>query len=319
MANIICSILFSKRYQPDDADLKQVLKFHHLMMEGPGKGDPVTFLPWLRFFPLRYLKLLQRHIDVRDQYLGKMFHKHKTTFDKNNIRDYTDGMMKLISEEPIPKGAGITCFTDKDFKMNFAEIFVAGNQTSISAFTWSIVYLLHWPEYQDKIHDEIVSVIGKERYPTLADREMLPLTRAVVMETLRLSSVAALAVPHKSTEGATIGGKNIPKDAMILFNVWNIHRDERHWNNPHKFDPHRWLNEEGNYSSEKIISFMPFGIGKRTCLAKSAALSYLFLIIARLLKDFQITPELGKPIPDLDGIFGNTTIPKPFSVVFKSR
>ena len=319
MMNIICSILFSKRYQPGDDDLKQVLEFKRLMIKGLSNGDPLFFLPWLRIFPLSYLKTLQRHVDIRDQYLGKMLHEHKITFDKNNLRDFADSMMKLISEEPIPKGAGITCFTDNHFKMAFSEIYVTGGETSVSVFRWSIVYLLHWPEYQDKIHNEIVSVIGKERYPTLADREMLPLTRAVVMETLRLSSVVALGVPHKSTERATIGGKNIPRDTMIFFNAWNIHRDERHWKNPHKFDPHRWLNEEGNYSSEKIISFMPFGIGKRQCLGKSAAQSYLFLIIARLLKDFQITPEPGKPIPDLDGTFGITKIPKPFSVVFKSR
>ena len=143
MMNIICSILFSKRYQPDDDDLKRVLEFKHLMIKGLSNGDPLLFLPWLRIFPLGYLKTLQRHVDVRDKYLVKMLHEHKTTFDKTNLRDFADSMMKLISEEPIPKGAGIKCFTDKHYKMAFSEIFVTGSETSVSIFRWGIVYLLH--------------------------------------------------------------------------------------------------------------------------------------------------------------------------------
>ena len=34
-------------------------------------------------------------------------------------------------------------------------------------------------------------------------------------------------------------GYNLPKDTMVLFNVWSLHHDSRYWKHPMKFDPTR--------------------------------------------------------------------------------
>jgi len=31
----------------------------------------------------------------------------------------------------------------------------------------------------------------------------------------------------------------IPVDTVILFNVWRLHHDSKHWNHPMKFNPDR--------------------------------------------------------------------------------
>ena len=41
------------------------------------------------------------------------------------------------------------------------------------------------PEIQDKAHEELDRVVGKERLPTMEDRENLPYIDAIVKETLR--------------------------------------------------------------------------------------------------------------------------------------
>ena len=311
-------MFFSERYKPGDDGLEQAMLFKKLMVDGLTGGDPLAFLPWLRIFPLPYLKTLREYVRVRDNYLHKRVGDHKLDYDENNLRDFADTMLKLTFDKPVQEGTGITTITDDYIEIMFSEMYIGGSETSISALRWCIVYLLHWPKYQDEVYDEIVSVVGKDRYPTLADRDSLPLTKAVVMETLRLASIVPNGVPRRTTEITTLNGKYIPKDAMVMFNIWNIHRDERHWKNPHEFNPHRWLDIDNKISVDDK-SFMSFGLGKRKCIGASVAESYLFLILARLVKDFQINPEPCNPIPDLNGTAAITIIPKPFRVVLKLR
>ena len=33
------------------------------------------------------------------------------------------------------------------------------------------------------------------------------------------------------------GGFNIPKDTMVMTNMWAAHYDHKHWNEPNKFKP----------------------------------------------------------------------------------
>lgn len=46
--------------------------------------------------------------------------------------------------------------------------------------------------------------------------------------------------------------------------IYNIHRDERYYPNPNKFDPERFNDENKN----KILpgTYLPFGIGPRNCI-----------------------------------------------------
>ena len=36
-----------------------------------------------------------------------------------------------------------------------------------------------------------------------------------------------------------VAGFTLPKDTMVLFNVWSLHHDSRYWKHPMKFDPTR--------------------------------------------------------------------------------
>lgn len=55
------------------------------------------------------------------------------------------------------------------------------------------------PEIQKKAQEEIDSVVGKDRLPTLSDRDSLPYVECVIKEVLRFAAVAAL-MPHSLDE-----------------------------------------------------------------------------------------------------------------------
>ena len=52
----------------------------------------------------------------------------------------------------------------------------------------------------------------------------------------------------------------IPKDTQILPLLWAVHMNPDLWEDPEKFQPSRFINEDGKI--QKPEYFMPFGIGK---------------------------------------------------------
>lgn len=63
----------------------------------------------------------------------------------------------------------------------------------------------------EKVQLEIDTVIGQSRQPTMADKENMPYTSAVLSEVLRMGNVVPLGVPRMSTSDTTLAGFHLPK------------------------------------------------------------------------------------------------------------
>ena len=56
------------------------------------------------------------------------------------------------------------------------------------------------------------------------------------------------------------------------------------FDDPETFKPERFLDSKGHYLSTRHPGFIPFGLGKRSCVGEKLALAYQFLIITNLLQ-----------------------------------
>ena len=323
-------MIFGSRYEVDDPEFLQVTKWCDLITEGFSNGDPVSALPWLRFFPMRGLRKLQEGVKLRDPLLRRKLNEHKETFDPENIRDFTDSLIKSSSEPDFLKHCekdnvtsdvtGVSHVVDDRLEMILFDIFIAGVETTTTTLRWLILYLLHWPSIQDELYEEIINNIGDEkRYPNIGDRSKLPLCQATIQESLRLSSLVPLGASHKTTQNTSVGGLDVPRNTQVLFNLWALHHDPTQWDDPSTFQPHRWLDEEGRYVPGRCISFLPFGAGRRVCLGESLAKTELFLFFTRFMRDFKVLPDTGKKFPGLDGRVGVTLAPLPYTVIIMPR
>lgn len=77
-----------------------------------------------------------------------------------------------------------------------------------------------FPGPQQKAQEEIDSVIGASRLPLASDRSNLPYTDALVKELLRWQPIAPMGLPHASSDDDVVEGYFIPKDALLLPNIW---------------------------------------------------------------------------------------------------
>ena len=143
-----------------------------------------------------------------------------------------------------------------------------------------------------------LQVIGQNRDPQLSDRDEMPYTNAVLDESLRIVSFVFLSAPHFATTDVEIGEYVIPKGATVLPSLMHVMLDPDHFPNPHKFNPDRFIDEQGRFKHHERV--IPFGIGKRYCLGQTLAEKEFFLFFTGILQKFDINPAPMKKLPSYD-------------------
>lgn len=117
-------------------------------------------------------------------------------------------------------------------------------------------------------------------------------------EVTRIRPLVPLSAPHLASQNATLRGYSIPKDAIILTNIWAIHHDPKRWPEPEKFLPERHLNSEGKFT--KSSNWMHFNVGARSCLGQQLANMELFMTTVMLFQRFHFSLPPGEE-PNMDG------------------
>lgn len=92
---------------------------------------------------------------------------------------------------------------------------------TVAALSTFFLAMLVSPDAQRKAQEEIDQLTGGIRLPVASDRSSLPFVDAMVKETLRWGPVGPMILPHTSTEDDIWNGHLIPKDAIIMANVWS--------------------------------------------------------------------------------------------------
>jgi len=113
------------------------------------------------------------------------------------------------------------------------------------------------PNIQDRIHAEIDNVIGRAE-PKMNHRLLLPFTEASILETQRLADLVPLGVPHGVMEDVYFRGYLIPKDTLIIPNMYSVHMNPELWPEPEKFKPERFLDSDNKIDKKELI---PFSLG----------------------------------------------------------
>ncbi len=147
----------------------------------------------------------------------------------------------------------------------------------------------------------------------------MPYTQAVILEAQRYASIAPLSVFHRTLEDVpNFRGFFIPKDTIIIPNLYSAMRDPKVWFDPECFIPDRFLSADGQ---TLVIpeAFIPFGIGKRVCIGQSLAKVELFLLVSSLFQRFKVSTVPDEPKPTIEYSTGTVLILKPHQLVLTER
>ncbi|XP_061492119.1 steroid 17-alpha-hydroxylase/17,20 lyase isoform X2 [Rhineura floridana] len=306
VTNVVCSLCFNSSYQRGDPEFEAMLQYSQGIVDTVAKESMLDIFPWLQFFPNKDLALLKKCVQVRDQLLQQKLVKHKEMFSSDSVNDLMDALLraKLNMENNNSHLLPGQELTDDHLLMTVADIFGAGVETTTTVLKWTVLYLLHYPEVQQKIQEEIDQELGFNRYPLLDDRQHLPYLEATISEILRIRPVAPLFIPHEALMDTSIGEYDIPKGAHIVINLWSIHHDEKEWEKPGEFNPGRFLDKDGKRIYSPSSSYLPFGAGVRVCLGEVLAKMELFLFLSWTLQRFTFSVPEGHTLPEPEGKFG---------------
>ncbi|CZR68062.1 probable cytochrome P450 CYP2 subfamily [Phialocephala subalpina] len=224
------------------------------------------------------------------------------------------------------------CYSKKLFeqgpKYNLSEmelstlsgnLFGAGSDTSSSTLITFVLACCAFPEALPKAWEELDRVVGPHRSPDFDDEANLVYVKAFVKEVFRWRSVAIIGgQPHAPIQDEIYKGWLIPKNTWVQGNVWAIHRNEREFPDPDRFDPERYLKDGANsrpFPNER--GYMTFGWGRRVCAGQALAEQGTFISIARMLWAFKIRKALDKsgkeiPVDIFDYTDGLNIRPNPF-------
>ncbi|XP_044739040.1 cytochrome P450 4C1-like [Chrysoperla carnea] len=167
-------------------------------------------------------------------------------------------------------------------------LFAAGEDSISLQFSWTLLLLALHPEIQDKVYNEIQSVLGDNENFGRDDLKKLYYTTMVIKEVSRLFPVAPFIV-REVTEDFPIDKVVLPRGTSVFIGVMYVHRDPNHWEYPNKFYPEHFLPEA--VAKRHPFAFMPFSAGARGCIGKAFAMLCMKSMLVTILRNFQLQAD----------------------------
>ncbi|XP_075895321.1 cytochrome P450 2J2-like isoform X2 [Nelusetta ayraudi] len=312
VANIICQIVFGRRFDYNDAIFQSMLDNLTQMAYLEGSIWALlydSFPVLMQHLPGPHNRIFSSSRSLEASIRAEV-EKHKLDLDPCNPRDYIDAFL-IEKENNIPLG-----FDDGNLVFCCLDLFLAGSETTSKTLQWGLIYLIKNPDIQDKARAEIDHVIGQDRRPTMADKPSLPYTDAVIHEIQRIGNIVPLNGLRMAAKDTTLGGYFIPKGTAVMPNLTSVLFDENEWETPNVFNPEHFLDAEGKFVRRD--AFLPFSAGRRACLGEGLARMELFMFFVSLLQKFSFSTLDGVEL-STEGVTGATRTPYPFKICAKAR
>ncbi|KIJ33701.1 hypothetical protein M422DRAFT_264318 [Sphaerobolus stellatus SS14] len=208
------------------------------------------------------------------------------------------------AEEVVKNAAGIVFAGGSDTASYYIPFFFMPSDRpnrsaqTVLQMTLFILAMALFPDVQRKAQRELDSVLGGIRFVEFEDEPELPYISAVVRETLRWHPLLPQSVAHAALEEDVVGEYYIPKGSIVVGNTWRLLHDQDDFGpQPDQFMPERFLNKTARRDPEVTGAF---GYGRRICPGRHMAQNLLFIEIASILQNFEISGPLdanGKEQP----------------------
>ena len=291
--NIIVRLLINKKFEVASEEFELLVKLQRLAADNVAPGGPGLMLdmfPWLRFFGNKCYKELK----LAKIILEKVWQKIKSQELEFQGKD-EEGLMHAFfnfyqNQKVDPNDEA--WLEEKHLKLVFQDMILGGTETSTNTYYTHLNILSQYAAVQQKLQEEVDAVVGPSRPVSLKDRDNMPYTRATIFELLRYTSVVPI-FPRATLKDTSLNEHHIPAGTEIWINIWELHHDNRFWEEPYDFRPERFLDANGQMlpvTHDNRRHLLAFGAGHRVCIGEILALARLFFLIATTAQVFDIKP-----------------------------
>lgn len=320
-ANMFSQYMCSTRFDYENSGFQVIVRYFDEIFWEINQGYAVDFLPWLvPFYSKHMKKIVHWSTTIRKFILEKIIDEREQNIDLDEPdRDFTDALLRsLIEDNDVSRNTLIFMLED----------FLGGHSAVGNLVMLALSHVVRQPEIGKRIQAEIDEITENgKRNITLRDTERMPYTVATIYEVLRYSS--SPIVPHVATEDCTISGHGVTKGTLVFINNYELNTSEKYWDNPKEFDPDRFIEKviqeqskvekvarklsessdsgvefESHAQSVKVEApkyeevlrvrkniphFLPFSIGKRTCIGQNLVRGFGFITLANILQQYDVS------------------------------
>lgn len=203
-----------------------------------------------------------------------------------------DIVHRLLAARDDETGEGMDAEQMRD---EIITLMLAGHETSATALTWTFYQLAQYPEVEQRLVEELDTVLGG-RPAVSADLGKLPYLKQVVQESMRLYP-PVWGISRRAEEAVEFGDYLIPAGAYLTITFYALHRHPDFWPDPERFDPERFAPDKPH--SRHSYAYLPFSAGPRACIGAGMAMLEIQLVLAQLLQHFRVRPVAGHPVVPL--------------------
>lgn len=199
-----------------------------------------------------------------------------------------------LSDEQLEEDAfGQLVLSTRQGKLSIEEartqaiiIISAGHETTSSALAWLLYYLAKHPDYQTQIRDEVMGLSESDLKNAQVLRS-LPILNQAIDEILRLYAPVWM-IARELGQDTAINHMTLPQGT----NVWMITTAAHRWQeNFEQADTFLLSRDKALYREFTV----PFGAGYGSCVGAPFARTEMQIVIATLLRRFEISPSARTP------------------------
>ncbi|XP_043848125.1 cytochrome P450 3A24-like [Dromiciops gliroides] len=269
----------SNQNDPFVRESKKLMRFSIL--------DPFLLTIMLFPFLVPLFKKLDLSIFPKESinFLAKAVKKIQEERKKNTQKNRVD-FLQLLMDSQTSKNSETHSYKELSDEEILAQCIIflfAGYETTSSVLSFLFYNLATHPEIQEKLQQEIDTVLPNKEAVTYDALVQMDYLDMVMNENLRLFPIA-LRIERVAKKTVEINGLTIPKGTVVMTPVFVLHRDPEHWPEPEEFRPERFSKK--NKESINPYVYLPFGIGPRNCIGMRFALMSMKVATSRLLQEF---------------------------------
>lgn len=177
--------------------------------------------------------------------------------------------------------------SDDELVAEAVTLFIAGHETTAMTLVWTLFLLERHPAIHTALMTELNAVLGV-RDPEIEDVSRMVVLDRVIKESMRILPSVPMLFLRVCADAASVGGFDMPKGSNVLISPLATHHDPVLFPQPERFMPDRWID-----MTPSPYSYLPFGVGPRSCLGMPFADRALRLILPMILQRFRFSIPSG--------------------------
>ncbi|KAF8402692.1 hypothetical protein HHK36_010780 [Tetracentron sinense] len=212
----------------------------------------------------------------------------------------------LLSRFMKKRGVDGNHFPNSVLRRIALNFVLAGRDTSSVALSWFFWLVMTHPRIEQRIIDEISTVLKETRgedqrkwveEPLEFDEaDRLVYLKAALAETLRLYPSVPEDFKYVVSDDILPDGTPVPSGSTVTYSIYSVGRMKTIWGEDClEFRPERWLSSGGDrFEPPKDgYKFVAFNAGPRTCLGKDLAYLQMKSVAAAVLLNYRLSPVPG--------------------------